>query len=152
MTDELSITLRRTLLPTYLLETTIQMTFHAFTIRLITLNFEKSFLLSHDSSNFHILLWELNYFCHIRFVINICPFNVSGIATATFQRKNMFWKKLSIGFNFIKARLWSRYEDTVYFWPQCPRSSWCSFNQPKNDDRLNQPCSHPVVWNPQPLD
>ena len=33
-----------------------------------------------------------------------------------------------------------------------PRDSWYSFDQPRKDERLSQPWSHPVVLNSGPLD
>ena len=41
------------------------------------------------------------------------------------------------------------FKETVYF---SPLYSWYSFYQPRKDDRLSQPWSHPVVLNTGPLD
>ena len=57
---------------------------------------------------------------------------------------------LWMGFNCLKTRATSRRQFTFYQW--VPRNSWYSFYRPRNDERLSQPWSQPVVLNTGPLD
>ena len=43
-------------------------------------------------------------------------------------------------------------EEAVYFLPQVPKNSCYSFYQPRKDERLSRPWSHPLVLNTGPLD
>ena len=61
---------------------------------------------------------------------------------------------LWMGFNCLKVT-YSHFEEAVYFLEiqnSVPRNSWYSFYQPRNDERLSRPWSHPVVLNTGPLD
>lgn len=50
------------------------------------------------------------------------------------------------------SRLQSPYKDTVCFFTiQLPRTSYYSTDQPRKNERLKKPCSHPLVLNPRPL-
>ena len=53
-------------------------------------------------------------------------------------------------FNCLKATATSRRQFTFYH--SVPRNSWYSFYQPRKDERLSRPWSHPVVLNRGPLD
>ena len=52
------------------------------------------------------------------------------------------------GWGSTVSRLQSHYQETV----SDLRSSWYSFHRPRNDERLSQPRSHPVVLKTEPLD
>ena len=48
---------------------------------------------------------------------------------------------------------YSHFEEAVYFLPSSSQfCTWYSFYQPRKDERLSRPWSHPVVLNTGPLD
>ena len=55
-----------------------------------------------------------------------------------------------MGFNCLKTTATSRRQFTFY--RSVPRNSWYSFYQPRKDERLSRPWSHPVVLNTGLLD
>ena len=61
-----------------------------------------------------------------------------------FKKKKLYGPFLWMEFNCLKATTTSR--------RQVPRNSWYSFYEPRKDDRLSRPWSHPVVLNTGPLD
>ena len=69
----------------------------------------------------------------------------------TFYIKLKFYAPFSwMGFNYLKARATLRRQCTFYH--KVPRNSWYSFYQPRKDERLSRPWSHPVVLNMGTLD
>ena len=67
------------------------------------------------------------------------------------KKKNfkLYGPFLWMGFNCLKATATSRRQFTFYH--SVPRNSWYSFYQPRKDERLNRPWSHPVVLVTGPL-
>ena len=80
-------------------------------------------------------------------------YNIKDINDDTIS--NIDWKKktfkklygsfLRMEFNCLKATATLRRQFTFYH--SVPRNSWYSFYQPRKDERLSQPWSHPVVLN-----
>ena len=66
------------------------------------------------------------------------------------EEKKLHGPFLWMGFNYLKPSVTSRRQYTFYH--KVPRYSWYSFYQPRKDERLSQPSSHPVVLNTGPLD
>ena len=64
--------------------------------------------------------------------------------------KKLYGPFLWMEFNCLKAKATSRRQFTFYH--SFARNSWFSFYQPRKDERLSQPQSHPVVLNTGPLD
>ena len=65
-------------------------------------------------------------------------------------KKKLYGPFLWIGFNCLKASATSRTQFTFYHY--VPRYSWYSIYQPRKDETLSQPWSHPEVLNTGPLD
>ena len=86
-------------------------------------------------------------------------YEMENVNTKYFQKSMTFSKILGksklcgpflwMRFNCLKARATSRRQFTFY---EVPRNSWYSFYQPRKDERLSRPWSHPVVLNTGPLD
>ena len=69
----------------------------------------------------------------------------------SFLKKKLYGPFLLwMGFNCLKATATSRRQFTFYH--SVPRNSWYSFYQPRKDERLSRPWSHPVVLIMGPLD
>ena len=65
------------------------------------------------------------------------------------SRKKLCGPFLWMGFNCLKARATSKRQFNFYH--LVPRNSWYSFYQPRKDESLNWPWSHPVVLNTRTL-
>ena len=80
-------------------------------------------------------------------------------------RVNLFSVIGSFRWFLLKKNLWplfidgvqlpqdqSHFEEAVYFLPLSPQKFWYSLYQPRKDERLSRPWSHPTVLNRGPLD
>ena len=66
------------------------------------------------------------------------------------KKNKLYGPFLWMGFNCLKATATSSGQFTFYH--SVPRNSWYSFYQPRKDERLSRPWSHPVVLNMGLLD
>ena len=71
-------------------------------------------------------------------------------STITLKKKKLYGPFLWMGFNCLKATTTSRRQFTFYH--SVPRNCWYSFYQPRKDERLSRPWSHPVVLHTGLLD
>ena len=65
------------------------------------------------------------------------------ISSVEYLKKKLYGTFLWMGFNCLKATATSRRQFTFYH--SVPRNSWYSFYQPRKDEKLSRPWSHPVV-------
>ena len=61
------------------------------------------------------------------------------------KKKQTLWPLFMDGVQLPKAKTTSRRQFTFYH--SVPTNSWYSFYRLRKDERLSQPCSHPVVLN-----
>ena len=72
-------------------------------------------------------------------------FKTNLVSKACEQKKQTLWPLFMDGVQLPKAKTTSRRQFTFYH--SVPTNSWYSFYRLRKDERLSQPCSHPVVLN-----
>ena len=90
---------------------------------------------------------ELQLMQILNFRTSSCNLKIRGLGAR--KKKNLYGPFLWMGFNCLKAKGTLRRQFTFYHW--VPRKSWYSFYQPRKNERLSQPWSHPVDLNTGPL-